>query len=123
MQNEGLLRVEGTFSPLKVEEEVRLWMACTKYDRNGNLYAWETRPYFVLQKLKWIIDSIDLVLKNLVKYDIPKLYPGEKNVILHFDSATAHVYPAVVAWLQERKVEFITKEDWMTNSPDRSPLH
>ena len=59
----------------------------------------KTRLYFVPPKVK--MDHrlfIDLVLKNLVKYDIPKLYPGEeKNVILHFDSAIAHVHPAVVA--------------------------
>ena len=67
--------------------------------------------------------SLDSVLRNLVKYDIPKLYPGEeKNIILHFDNATAHVYPAVVALLQECKVKFITKEKWMSNSPDLPPL-
>ena len=66
----------------------------------------KTRLYSVPSKVKMNHRLfIDLVLENLVKYDIPRLYPGEeKNVILHFDSATAHVYPAVVAWLQERKI-------------------
>ena len=53
----------------------------------------------------------------------PQAVPGEeKNFILHFDSATGYVHPEVVAWLQEQKVEFITKEEWMANSPDLSSL-
>ena len=49
----------------------------------------KTRLYFVSPKVEMNHRLfIDLRLKNLVKDDILKLYPGEeKNVILHFDRA------------------------------------
>ena len=84
----------------------------------------KTGLYFVPLKVE--MDHrffIDLVLKILVKYDILKLYPGEKkNFILYFDSATAHLHSAVIAWLQKRKFNVFTKEEWIANSPDLLPL-
>jgi len=66
---------------------------------------------------------IDLVLEPLFKYDVPRLYPGEEEkVIHHMDSASAHVYEKTVKWLNERKIKFISKEEWMANSPDLSPM-
>ncbi|OWA50836.1 hypothetical protein BV898_15341 [Hypsibius exemplaris] len=38
------------------------------------------------------------------------------------DSAGAHVKDTVVEWLQDQKKRFITKEKWMRNSPDSSPM-
>ncbi|OWA50594.1 hypothetical protein BV898_15105 [Hypsibius exemplaris] len=66
---------------------------------------------------------IDLILEPVFKKDVPRLYPGEeKKIILHMDSATAHVKDTVVKWLQDRKIKFITKKEWMANSHDLSPM-
>ncbi|OQV23273.1 hypothetical protein BV898_02725 [Hypsibius exemplaris] len=66
---------------------------------------------------------INLILEPLFKKDVPRLYPGEeKRIILHMDSAGAHVKDTVVKWLQDRKLKFITKVEWMSNSPDLSPM-
>ncbi|OWA54330.1 hypothetical protein BV898_18738 [Hypsibius exemplaris] len=66
---------------------------------------------------------IDLILEPMFKKDVPRLYPEEeKKVILHMDSAGAHVKDRVVKWLHDREIKFITKEEWMSNSPDLSPM-
>lgn len=63
------------------------------------------------------------ILKPIVEKDLPRLYSGEeKKVILHFDSAPSHTTPAVYKWLDTRKVKYIRKEDWMSNSPDLSSM-
>ena len=84
----------------------------------------ETAMYIVPEKTKvnrWYF--IKYVLTPLVKYDIPRLYPGEeKKVVLHFDSATSHTAPVVYKWLKDHHVKFIKKGDWPPNSPDLSPM-
>lgn len=66
---------------------------------------------------------IDRVLKPLFRRDVPRLYPGEeKKVILHVDSAPAHIHHETIKWLQDREINFITKEEWMANSPDLAPM-
>ena len=57
------------------------------------------------------------------KKDIPRLYPGdEQMVILHMDAAPAHFHPNVLAWLAKNKIQYIPKADWLANSPDVSPM-
>ena len=69
------------------------------------------------------ISSSTRFCSQLWKKDIPRLYPGEeKNVILHFDSASSHTTPAVYAYLKKKKVKYISKEDWPSNSLDLSPM-
>lgn len=94
-------------------------MVCMGISWNGT-----TSLYFVPPKAKMNGRMfIDLVLKPMFKRDIPRLYPGEeKKIILHMDSAGAHVKDTVVEWLQDQKIRFITKEEWMANSPDLSPM-
>ena len=84
----------------------------------------KTRLYFVPPNVKMNRRLfIYLVLRILVKYDILRLYPGEKkNFTLHFNSPTAYLHPAVAAWLQKRNINVFTKEERMANSPDLSPL-
>ncbi|OWA52644.1 hypothetical protein BV898_17091 [Hypsibius exemplaris] len=92
-------------------------MVCMGISWNGT-----TSLYFVPPKAKMNGRMfIDLVLKPMLKNDILRLYPGEeKKFILHMDSAGAHVKDTVVEWLQDQKIRFITKEEWMANSPDLS---
>jgi hypothetical protein len=83
-----------------------------------------TGIYFVPPTCKvdrWFF--IEHILKPVVEIDIPRLYPkNRKKVILHFDSAGSHTTPEVYAWLDERKVKYIRKEEWLSNSPDLSPM-
>jgi methylphosphotriester-DNA--protein-cysteine methyltransferase len=83
-----------------------------------------TDLYFVPPTTKvdrWFF--INSILKPIVEKDIPRLYPGEEHkVVLHFDSAGSHTTPEVYAWLDERNVKYIRKEEWLSNSPDLSPM-
>ena len=83
-----------------------------------------TRMYFVPDKTKVNQNFfINKILQPIVEKDIPRLYPGEeKNVILHFDLASSHTTLAVYAYLKKKKVKYISKEDWPSNSPDLSPM-
>ncbi|GAU87706.1 hypothetical protein RvY_00517 [Ramazzottius varieornatus] len=38
------------------------------------------------------------------------------------DSAPAHTAKKVIAWLRSRGIKVITKEEWLANSPDVSPM-
>ena len=38
------------------------------------------------------------------------------------DSAPGHVAQKTYVWLDERKVKYIMKDEWMANSPDLSPM-
>jgi hypothetical protein len=83
-----------------------------------------TGLYFVPQTIK--VDHlffVNKILKSIVEKDIPRLYPGEeRKVILHFDSATSHTTPAVYQYLDDHNVKYIRKEEWMSYSPDSSPM-
>jgi len=37
------------------------------------------------------------------------------------DSAPAHTAKKTYQWLDEREIKYISKENWMANSPDLSP--
>ncbi len=84
----------------------------------------KTSLYMVPSKVKMNHELfINDVLEPLFKNDVPRLYPGEEHkVILHMDSASSHTDWHVVEWLKNRKINFIPKEDWMSNSPDLSPM-
>ena len=80
----------------------------------------KTRLYFVPDRTKvnrWYF--INHVLRPIIKYDIPRLYPGEEHkVVLHFDSASSHTAPEVYQYLEENNQKYIHKDDWPPNSPD-----
>ncbi|OQV11544.1 hypothetical protein BV898_14121 [Hypsibius exemplaris] len=94
-------------------------MVCMGISWNG-----PTSLYFVPLKAKMNGSMfIDLIVKPLFKKHVPQFYPGEeKKIILHMDSAGAHVKDTVVKRIQNRKIKFITKEEWMSNSPDLFPM-
>jgi hypothetical protein len=83
-----------------------------------------TDLYFVLPATKddrWFF--INSILKPIVEKDISRLYSGEEhNVVLHFDSAGSHTTMEVYSWLDERNVKYIWREEWLSNSPDLSPM-
>jgi hypothetical protein len=67
---------------------------------------------------------IDKILKAFVGKDIPRLYQGDaRKIIFDFNSATLHTTPAVYQYLDNHNMNYIRKEEWMTNSPDQSPMH
>ncbi|OWA52403.1 hypothetical protein BV898_16860 [Hypsibius exemplaris] len=63
-------------------------------------------------------------LKPLFKNNIRKLFPGEQinKVVFHHDSAPAHSSGITQEWLQNSRIKFIPKEQWMGNSPDPAPM-
>ena len=55
--------------------------------------------------------------------DVPRLYGKEASkVILHMDSASSHVCAATYAWLDSHGFKYITKLQWLANSPGVSPM-
>ena len=55
--------------------------------------------------------------------DVPRLYGKEASkVILQMDSAPSHVCPGTYAWLDSDGFKYITKLQWLANSPGLSPM-
>ena len=55
--------------------------------------------------------------------DIKKLYGKESGKVLrHMDSASSHTARKTVNWLNSRKLKFISKEEWLPNSSEFSPM-
>ena len=83
-----------------------------------------SRIYIVPEETKINASNfIQLILKPMVKKDIPRLYGKEaKDVIFHMDSAPGHVATDTVQWLQQEKVKYISKEEWLANSPDLAQM-
>lgn len=66
---------------------------------------------------------IKYVLEPMLTKDVPRLYGKEASkVILHMDSASSHVCPATYAWLDSHGFKYITKLQWLANSPGVSPM-
>lgn len=66
---------------------------------------------------------IKLILQPMIRHDIPLLFGDDvKKVVFHMDSAPAHVAKETAQWLSDQGVTFISKEEWMANSPDLAPM-
>ena len=66
---------------------------------------------------------IEQILSPMMLVDVPRIYGKDKDkVILHMDSARAHTAGIVVKWLNDHKIKFISKEKWLANSPEVSPM-
>ncbi|OQV11955.1 hypothetical protein BV898_13750 [Hypsibius exemplaris] len=89
-------------------------------------YSWrgQTPLYVVDSKVK--VNAalfIEQILKPMMTVDVPALYGKEADkVVLHMDSAPAHVAAPVNKWLTDHGYKFIQKEDWLANSPDLAPM-
>jgi len=51
---------------------------------------------------------------------IQEVYP-EINMLFHQDSATSHVSKYTLRSLDSKGIKYITKKEWMPNSPDAAP--
>jgi hypothetical protein len=90
---------------------------------HGNLYERYIKPLLGSAKSEAGSSALHrFSLKPLVEKDIPRVYPGEEKFIQHMDSAGAHLHENTIHWLQERKIKFIMKEEWMSNLQDLSPM-
>ena len=90
----------------------------------GICWRGKTKAYIVPEKAKVNADYfIKHILKPIVEKDIPRLY-GELSgkVKIHMDSAPGHVSKKTYKWLDDRDVKHISKDIWMANSPDLSPM-
>ena len=90
----------------------------------GICWRGKSKAYIVPEKAKVNAEYfIHHILKPIVEKDIPRLY-GDKSwkVKIHMDSAPGHVAKKTYDWLDSQKIKYITKEEWMGNSPDMSPM-
>ena len=64
------------------------------------------------------------ILKPFLSHDVPRLYPKNerKQWILHQDSAPSHTAKDTLEYLKKCKINYITPEQWMPNSPDAAPM-
>ena len=59
----------------------------------------------------------------MIEKDIKRLYGDDaKNVVFHMNSAPAHVAKETAQWLSDRGVTFISKAEWLANSPDLASM-
>jgi hypothetical protein len=55
--------------------------------------------------------------------DVPRLYGVNKDrVVLHFDSARSHTAKVTYDWLDAHGIKYITKDEWLANSSELSPM-
>ena len=61
--------------------------------------------------------SVNKVIKPFLLKDSKKLYPNQ-DFVFHQDSAPSHTAKLTVSFLKSTRIAFISKENWMPNSPD-----
>jgi hypothetical protein len=80
--------------------------------------------YSVLQIKKvdcWFF--INSILKPIGENEVPRLYSGEEQkAVLHFDRVWSHTTLEVHGWFDAQNVKYIWREEWLSNSPDFSPM-
>ena len=89
-------------------------------------FTWRgaTRLYIVPARAKVNADYfIERILRPMFALDVPRLF-GKKasKVLLHMDSVTSHTARKTVNWLNYHGINFITKEEWLPNSPELAPM-
>ena len=55
---------------------------------------------------------IEHIIEPFIKYDIPRLFPGDtrKGMILHQDSAPGHVAKEALTYMKEHNIQIITPD-------------
>ena len=56
-----------------------------------------------------------------LKTEKQKLF-GKKKFLWHHDSAPCHTSKSTINFMKERRLKFITKDEWMPKSPDACPM-
>ena len=90
----------------------------------GFTWRGQTRFYHIPLNSKMTAEVfIREVLSPIMLVDLPKLY-GKKahKVVLHMDSATSHTAQLTIQWLKAHGFQYITKDQWLPNSPEISPM-
>ncbi|CAF4166284.1 unnamed protein product [Rotaria sordida] len=67
---------------------------------------------------------IEHIIEPFIKYDIPRLFPGDarKIMILHQDSAPGHVAKVTLSYMKEHNIQVIAPHEWLPKSPDAAPM-
>ena len=67
---------------------------------------------------------IEHIIEPFIKYDIPRLFPGDeqKKMILHQDSAPGHVAKKTITYMKEHNIQVITPDEWLPKSLDAAPM-
>jgi len=94
-------------------------MFTASYGRFGQI-----KPYVVTLKAMINIETfIKWILKPMLLEDILRLYGANKNkAVLHFDSARSHAGKLTHDWLIRHKLNHVTKDEWLANSSESSPM-
>ena len=89
-------------------------------------YTWRgpTRLYVVDKDVKVNGELfLEQILKPMLQIDLPNLYGADADkVVLHMDSASSHTSKLVTDWLKDNNYNFFSKEQWLANSPEVSPM-
>ena len=63
---------------------------------------------------------IEHIIEPFIKYDIPRLFPGDtrKGMTPHQDSAPGHVAKETLTYMKEHNIQIITPDQWLPKSSD-----
>ena len=97
---------------------------CKRMFAAGFSWRGPTRLYIVENNAKvngeYFLENI---LKPMLLDDLPRLYGKDAGkVILHMDSAPSHTKKIVYEWLDTNGFKYFSKEQWLANSPEISPM-
>ena len=66
---------------------------------------------------------IKSVLRPNLCRDVPRLFGKDASkAVLHIDSEASHTCQKTVQWLNENRIKYITKGQWMPNLPKEFPM-
>ena len=121
-----------SYQPKKKSERIKNQPVATsapQYPRSimfaaGMTWRGPTDFYHIPENSKMNSENFcDSVLEPMFTKDIPRLYGRDaKKVVLHMDSASSHTSRDTYNWLNQRKIKYITNEQWLPNSPKASPM-
>ena len=68
---------------------------------------------------------IEHIIEPFIKYDIPRLFPGDrqKGMILNQDSAPGHVAKETLTYMKEHNIQIITPDQWLPKSSDTARMN
>ena len=67
--------------------------------------------------------NADYFIQHMFLVDVPRLFGRNTHkVLLHMDSASSHTAQKIINWLNSHGIKFITKDEWLPNSPKLAPM-
>ena len=123
---------EHYYAPKKIEERDRpapLATSAQQFPEQHMMaagFCWncQTELFFIPARTKVNADYfIQHVLKPVFAVDVLRLFGRNAHkVLLHMDSASSHTAQKTINWLNFHGMKFITKDEWLPNSPELAPM-